>query len=123
MNTRNAMTEYRLSSWVKMVQDRDCSGLSIKEYCENIGIAKHVYYYRLKKVREAACDELAKVQRGSDSTVSEMFTEVKLSETIPSSVNIQRNQVCLEVSELRLTAGSEYPIDKLTELYRLVSSL
>jgi len=49
MNARNAMTEYRLSSWVKMVQDRDCSGLSIKEYCEGIEIAPRVYYYRLKK--------------------------------------------------------------------------
>ena len=61
MNARTAMTEYRLSSWVKMVQDRDSSGLSIKEYSENIGIAPHVYYYRLKKVREAACGELTRV--------------------------------------------------------------
>ena len=122
MNARDAMTEYRLSNWVKMVQDRDCSGLSIKEYCKNVGMAPHVYYYRLKKVREAACDELTRVQNNSDVPVSEVFTEVKLSESI-SSASILRNQVCLEVSGLRLTAGSEYPIDKLTELFRVVSCL
>jgi len=122
MNARNAMTEYRLSSWVKMVQDRDSSGLSIKEYCEGIGIAPHVYYYRLKKVREAACDELTRVQNNLETPVSEMFTEVKLSDSI-SSTNMLKNQVCFEVSGMRLTAGSEYPIDKLTELYRLVSCL
>ena len=122
MNARNAMIEYRLSSWVKMVQDRDSSGLSIKEYCESIGIGQHVYYYRLKKVREAACGELTRVQSKPDILTSEVFTEVKLSESI-SSTNIHNNQVCLEASGLRLTAGSEYPIDKLTELFRVVSCL
>jgi len=122
MNARTAMTEYRLSSWVKMVQDRDSSGLSIKEYCENVGIAPHIYYYRLKKIREAACDELTRVQSKPEISASEIFTEVKLPESI-SSANVHSNQVCLEVSGLRLTAGSEYPIDKLTELFRVVSCL
>ena len=123
MNTKNTMTEYRLSSWAKMVHERDCSGLSIQAYCESIGIAKHVYYYRLKKVREAACDELARVQSGTDGSAAGIFTELKLSDPIPSSTEILRNHVCFEVSGLRLTAGSEYPLDKLTELLRVVSCL
>jgi len=117
------MTEYRLSSWAKMVHERDCSGMSIQAYCESIGIAKHVYYYRLKKVREAACGELARVQSGLDGSAAGIFTEVKLSESKPSSNDILRNHVCIEVSGLRLTAGDEYPIDKLTELLRVVSYL
>jgi hypothetical protein len=106
-----------------MIQDRNNSGLSIKEYCENTGIARHVYYYGLKKVREAACDELAKVQNGSIGIASEMFTELKLPESTPLYSNISGSHVCFEVSGMRLTAGSEYPIDKLTELFRVVSCL
>jgi len=117
------MTKYRLSNWTKLVQDRDSSGLSIKEYCTSIGIAEHMYYYRLKKVREAACDELARVQSGAESSAAGILTEVKLSDPIPSSTEILRNHVCFEVSGLRLTAGSEYPLDKLTELLRVVSCL
>ena len=123
MNTKTAMTKYRLSNWTKLVQDRDSSGLSIKEYCTSIGIAEHMYYYRLKKVREAACDELARVQSGAESSAAGILTEVKLSDPIPSSTEILRNHVCFEVSGLRLTAGSEYPLDKLTELLRVVSCL
>ena len=123
MSTKNAMAEYRLSNWAKLIHDRDSSGLSIKEYCTSIGIAEHMYYYRLKKVREAACDELVRVQSGSDVSAAGIFTEVKLSEPIPSSTEILRNHVCFEVSGLRLTAGSEYPLDKLTELLRVVSCL
>lgn len=123
MSTRTAIAEYRLTSWAKMIHDRDNSGLSIGDYCESIGIAKHVYYYRLRKVREAACGELAKVQGGSRGLTSELFTEVKLSESMPSSSNMLNDQVCFEVSDFRLTAGSEYPIDKLTELLRVVICL
>jgi len=122
MNAKNAMTAYRLSSWTNLIQERDSSGLSIKKYCESVGIAPHIYYYRLKKVREAACDELTRTQSNPTVPVSEMFTEVKLSDSIIST-SIQINQVCFEVSGLRLTAGSEYPIDKLTELLRVVSCL
>jgi len=123
MHPKNAMVEYRLTNWAKMIHERDCSGMSIRTYCENIGIAEHVYYYRLKKVREAACAELSGAQGGTSGISSEMFTEVDFSEPTPSSANILRNHVCFEVSGLRLTAGSEYPIDKLTELMRVASCL
>ena len=117
------MTEYRLTSWAKMIHDRDGSGLSISAYCESIGIAKHVYYYRLKKVREAACEGLPKSQGTPSDINSDVFTKVELSESTPTSTNISKNHVCFEVSDMRLTAGSDYPIDKLTELMRVVSSL
>ena len=40
MDTKSTMIEYRLSNWVELVQDRECSGLSIKDYC--VGIAEHI---------------------------------------------------------------------------------
>ena len=122
MDTKSTMTEYRLTSWAKMIQERDCSGMSISAYCESIGLAKHIYYYRLRKVREAACEGLSKAQGSSNDIASEVFTKVELSETMPLS-RVMNNHVCFEVSDLRLTAGSEYPIDKLTELLRVVSRL
>ena len=123
MNTKTTMTEYRLTSWAKMIQERDCSGLSVSAYCESIGLAKHIYYYRLRKVREAACKGLSKAQGVAGNISTDVFTKVELSESMPPSSNILNNHVCFEVSDLRLTAGSEYPIDKLTELLRVVSRL
>jgi len=117
------MTEYRLTNWAKMIHERDCSGLSVSAYCENIGIAKHVYYYRLKKVREAACEELSRSQGTPSDIKSDVFTKVELSEAVPLPTSISRKHVCFEVSDLRLIAGSDYPIDKLTELLHVVSSL
>ena len=119
------MIEYRLTNWVEMVQNRECSGLSIKEYCASIGIAEHMYYYRLKKVREAACTELARSQSDPSGSITGSFAEVKLSEpTSPTyRQNMQNSHICVEASGMRVTAGSEYPIEKLIEVLHTVSHL
>lgn len=43
---------------------RECkeSGLSVKNWCAERGIPEHVYYYRLRKLRQAACDTLQQAQ-------------------------------------------------------------
>ena len=48
--------QYRLNQWSMMVQERENSGLSIRAYCEQKGIGVKTYYYRLKKLREAAIE-------------------------------------------------------------------
>jgi len=129
MNTKSVKIAYQLSNWMKLIHDRESSGLNIKDYCENIGMARHVYYYRLRKVRDAACEELAMAQSITNNPALGLLTEVKLSEPTSSAdihtntSNPLRNNVCFEVSGLRLTAGSEYPIEKLSELLRVVSCL
>ena len=49
-----------------MVQERIDSGLSTREYCEQKGIGLKTYYYRLKKLREAAVElatpEIVKIE-------------------------------------------------------------
>ena len=40
-----------------MVREREESGLSVKAYCEQTGIAAKTYYYRLRKLREAAVEQ------------------------------------------------------------------
>jgi len=123
MNTKTTTSEYRLKQWTKLVQDRDNSGLTIKSYCESIGMAEHSYYHRLRKVREAACNELAKLEGGAaGGLTAALFAEVQLPEmpkTQPASV-VPETHICIEASGLRLTAGSEYPIHKLTEILHSV---
>ena len=52
MNTREIAVEYRLSHWAGIIKDRDESGLTIKEYCERLGIHENAYYYWLRKIRK-----------------------------------------------------------------------
>ena len=43
---------------------RECneSGLTVKNWCAECGIPEHAYYYRLRKLRQAACDALQQAQ-------------------------------------------------------------
>jgi len=59
MNMKEIATEFRLGHWAQILQDRAASGMSIKGYCKEKGIAVNVYFYWQKKLREAAAQQLA----------------------------------------------------------------
>ena len=46
----------------RMLREQKESGLSVKEWCLERGLAEHIYYYRLRKLRQAACTALEKAQ-------------------------------------------------------------
>ena len=55
MNTRSIAAEYRLAHWAQALQERTDRGLSIRSYCEEVGMHENTYYYWQRKLREAAC--------------------------------------------------------------------
>ena len=77
--------EYRLQEWSGMLQSQKQSGLTVKQWCEEHGIRENAYYYRLRKVREAACTLL------DDSEEGVCFAEVPFQkgEAKCSSANIR----------------------------------
>ncbi len=54
--------EFQLQQWCGMVQERKESGLLVRSWCLEHGITEHVYYYRLRKLRQAACNALEQAQ-------------------------------------------------------------
>jgi putative transposase len=59
MDTQKVATQYRLSQWAKVIQARQESGQNIKDFCQAAGISKSQYFYWQRKLRNAACTELA----------------------------------------------------------------
>lgn len=62
MDTRKAASEYRLSQWAQVVQERRNSGQSVKDFCRTAGISRNAYFYWQKRLREAACTKLVKTE-------------------------------------------------------------
>jgi transposase len=122
MNTNDIAAEYRLSHWAGIMRKREESGLSIKQFCKDAGFHENRYYYWQKKLREAACGELAKVRGGATGLIPAGFAEVKLSalQTPPPPAATFESQVCVEAAGVRIIAGGEYPADKLAVLIREV---
>ena len=50
--------EVKLSKWAEMVRKRNESGLTVTDWCKENGINLKTYYYRLKRVRQAVCNEI-----------------------------------------------------------------
>jgi len=115
--------EYRLAHWTEIVRNREASGLCIREYCANAGIHENKYFYWQKKLRKAAYGELALIQDSAARNNPTIFAEVKIPEQqpLPSMGGNLHSNICIETAGLRITAGSEYPIDRLAELFRAVN--
>ena len=83
--------QVQLDRWKKDIENRQVAGLSIAAYCEQQGISKTTYYYRLRKVREHLCrsagllpelpsespneQQVVPIRRGAE-TVSESRVEI-----------------------------------------------
>lgn len=50
--------EVKLKQWAEMVQLRNESGLTVSKWCDQNGVNVKTYYYRLKQVRQALCNEV-----------------------------------------------------------------
>ena len=52
MNTKLAIAQIRVKNWATIIQDRNASGLSIKDSCAQHQLSRDSYYYWLRKVKE-----------------------------------------------------------------------
>ena len=123
MNTREVAVEYRLTYWAEILQERKESGLTIQSFCESAGICENSYYYWQRKLREAACTELATIQCATANLAHPGFAEVKLSSTrtLPAARGPCRSQICIEVAGAKISADRDYPAEKLAVLLRGVT--
>ena len=124
MNTRHIAEEYRLTHWAGVMRERNESGLSVRAFCESAGFHQNIYYYWQRKLREATCDELGKMQGKATRLAPTGFAEVILTEqrATASAGNTHKNQICIEASGVRISAGSEYPAEKIADILRVCLS-
>lgn len=111
MDTRKIAGEYRLSHWAEIMRERKESGLSIKEFCKSAGFHENIYYYWQRKLRTAACEQMA-------SRPAPAFTEIKMLEAPAHPAETEAGHLRIEAAGLQITSDSSYPPDKLAVLLR-----
>jgi len=120
MNAREMTAEYRLQHWTEVIHECKQSGLRVKAYCESAGINPNRYFYWQKRLRDLACEEVQRIQGRSVQLAPSGFTEVKLAgqQLLSTQTLGGQSQISIEIPGVRLLAGGDYPIDKLTALLR-----
>lgn len=56
---KTAKVKNNLQQWVQMPTNTQNTGIIVVQWCEHEQISKYVYYYRLSKVRESICEQIA----------------------------------------------------------------
>ena len=80
MKISEVKREYQLQERGGMLRDRKESGLSVKAWCAEHGVSEHAYYYRLRQLRQMACNALEQAQ---PAQLAEIPLAPKMSEKQP----------------------------------------
>jgi hypothetical protein len=62
LDVQKVTHEIRLRQWIGIIKECRGSGKSVKSWCEEKGISEKSYFYRQRRMREAACRELTAYQ-------------------------------------------------------------
>ena len=81
MEITNMKQVVRLRQWGEMIRSRQGSGLTVDAWCQENGISKKTYYYRLRKVRLAALSDPCDSRMiPGQATSGPIFAELKLAD-------------------------------------------
>ena len=92
--------KFRLEQWAKLINDCQSSGMNVDTWCETNSISRNSYYYWLRKVREAACHELAAVDDSPNEPV--VLKKLEIQTPVPgttAAIIIRLNGATIEVNE------------------------
>jgi len=117
MNTREIASEYRLAHWAQALRDRTDRGLSIRAYCEEIGIHENTFFYWQRKLREAACSGIQTAAAEEKHLVPNGWTLCVKGE------QAQTQDLTVEVGGCRIMVRADTDPELLTKVCRALKSL
>ena len=120
MNTRYIAEEYRLSHWAGIMRERTESGLSITAFCKQSGFHTNVYYYWQRKLREAACKQMASATQGNHEASIVPNGWALCESAKPENSDIA---ITIEVGKFRITVAEDTDIEHLSKVCRMLLSL
>ena len=94
--------EVKLAQWTEMVKSRNESGLTVTDWCKQNGINLKTYYYRLKLLRQAVCNEI------------EQHDIVHIES--PTGTEIAAEKIELSVGDVKISLPDSFNEDTLKRL-------
>ena len=101
MNVTDLKTQMHIQEWAKLIEARQDSGLSIKEWCRQNNLPESRYYYYLKKLRLSACEALP-AERRSESQFALVPNHARVSNPIVTSrsnIRITLSNAVVEIGQ------------------------
>lgn len=115
MKIRQIKTQMHIQEWTKLIDARQSSGLSIKEWCEQNNLSQSKYYYYLKKLRLLACEPLIEGGQGDAqfALVPKQARESNPTTTGLSNIRITLPGAVVEIGESASEAQIRFTLEVL----------
>ena len=107
INTKLVTAQIRVKNWTAIIQDRNRSGLSVKDYCAQHQLSRDSYYYWLRKVKETLLTESGFVEvtqperlpvpETKTDNPKEMMTLTFCEMQLDIPISVQRDTLCMIV--------------------------
>lgn len=117
MDLQKMTEEYRMSEWVRIIKERIASGDNINKFCEERGISRHAYFYWQRKLRKAACTELARQDTDTESP-SVPVGWMRLSPAAETKPSLR-----IEVSGCHIDVNNQTDLELLKTICRTLRAL
>jgi len=128
IDTRAIATEYRMSQWQQIMQDRVSSGLNIREYCNSKNMQENTYYYWQKKIRETAYEARgAKTETVQNELIetSTMCPSAPIGWALcaPSKTDPKQKIIQVEIGKGKVTVTPDTDSELLRKVLKMLVSL
>jgi len=116
-DTQKIAAQFRLSGWGEAVKERIASGQTVRAFCKAQGISKNTYYYRQKKVREAACAAMVRSREPEAALAPSGWT--RLAEVAPALESF----LTVEIGGCQIMVNAETDLALLAKVCGALKSL
>ena len=115
MDTQKVAAEYRLTQWMHVIKEQQCSGQNIKDFCQAKGINRNKYFYWQRKLRKAACEGLIKTEAPAN-IIPEGWIQVE-------PKRLTKTTLYIEVGGCRVTVDESTDPELLKKVCRILRVL
>ena len=120
--------QVKLDAWQREMEERQSSGLSVKTWCKERGLSQSAYYHRLRKLREAVCEQVGE-QVGKQVCKDQSVLSCPVPTPVPATavVPIRRantplvgssSGIEIECGRLRIKVSGECPAELVCAMLR-----
>lgn len=120
MNVRRATSLIRKDQWMKIISERNASGLTVKEYCSQHNLNQGSYYYWLKKIRKGVLEENS-CHNESTTTLVPMMKSLSNQETSNDNDTTSYSKSCslsITTNVMRIEFESNTSSDLILQVIR-----
>lgn len=121
MTTQEVKNHYSFQKWTSIIQERNMSQLSTREWCNQNGVLEGSYYYWLKRIREKSLQQLSVPK--IETRLQEVSVESTVFAKIPNPAKQVSADVMISINGMEIGLNSTATPDLIQSVLLAVKQL